>query len=297
MSAPGEGVGAALAQAEMAADPCAVHGEGIIWDPSPGVIRLVDMLAGDVLTLDGETGEVSRLHVGSVAAAIRPRMAGGLVIAVERGFTMLDGASGVIAPGPELWSDPTVRMNDGACDPGGRFFCGSMAYDAAPSRGALYRLEPDRTVTQVLGAVTISNGLAWTQDGTTAYYVDSPTQRIDAFNYDVASGSLIDRRPVVRIDERDGTPDGLTLDADGFIWVALWGGSAVRRYSPGGRLDGVVELPISQVTSCAFGGPSLDELYISTSRHGINDEDQPQAGAIFRHRPLIAGTPPFMYAG
>jgi sugar lactone lactonase YvrE len=281
----------------MATDPCAFHGEGVIWDPSPGVVRWVDMLAGDILALDGKTGDVSRLHVGSVAAAIRPRMAGGLVIAVERGFAMLDPGSDATSPMPELWRDPTVRMNDGACDPAGRFFAGSMAYDEAPGRGTLYRLDPDRTVTPVLESVAISNGLVWTQDGTTAYYVDSQTQRIDAFDYDVASGTLTDRRPIAKIDERHGTPDGLTIDADGFIWVALWGGFAVRRYSPRGRLDGVVEVPVSQVTACAFGGHALDELYISTSRLGFKAEDQPQAGAVFRHRPGVMGVLPFMYAG
>lgn len=283
--------------AEAVTDPSATHGEGVIWDPSPGVVRWVDMLEGDVLTLNLATGRVTRLHVGSVAAAIRPRVGGGLVIAVERGFALLDAGSGSAQPLPAIWTDRTVRMNDGACDPVGRFFCGSMAYDESPGRGALYRLDPNRSVTTVIENVTISNGLAWAPDGATAYYVDSPTQRVDAFDYDPSSGTLFDRRPVVSVRAGEGTPDGLTVDADGFIWVAIWGGGTVHRYSPTGRLDGIVRVPASQVTACAFGGPTLDELYIATSRLGLAADDQPQAGALFRYRPGVPGVAPYQYAG
>jgi sugar lactone lactonase YvrE len=282
---------------ELASGPCAHHGEGIIWDPSPGEVRWVDMLAGDVLTLDERTGSVRRLHVGSVVAAIRPRASGGLVLALERGFATLDPGSSIVNPMPEIWRDPTVRMNDGACDPTGRFFCGSMAYDEAAGRGALYRLDPDGTVVRILESVTISNGLAWSADGSIAYYVDSATQRIDVFDYDAATGLLLERRNVVEIEEDDGAPDGLTIDEEGFIWVALWGGSAVRRYSPSGRLDGVIELPVRQVTACCFGGPELDVLYISTSRLGLDATREPEAGAVFLDRPGVRGLPPFLFAG
>jgi sugar lactone lactonase YvrE len=282
---------------EMVTDPCAEHGEGVIWDVSAARIRWVDMLAGDVLSLDDATGQVSRLHVGTVASAIRPRVDGGLVIAVERGFALLSADSHDIEILPEIWTDPTVRMNDGACDSGGRFYCGSMAYDAAPHRGALYRLDPTRTVTRVLDAVTISNGLAWSPDGTVAYYVDSATQRVDAFTYDVEAAALTERRPIVTIDEADGTPDGLTVDGEGYLWVAMWAGSAVRRYDPGGRLDRVVEIPARHVTACAFGGPGLADLYITTSRLGLAADVDPLAGALFRFRPGVQGLAVRPFAG
>src|SRR5215213_8514930 len=143
-------------------DPVAFHGEGPVWSQRWGSLRWVDMLAGDVLSLTA-SGEVDRRHVGAVAAAVRPRTRGGAVIAVERGFALEDG-DGTVTPLPEVWSDPGVRMNEGGCDPDGRFWCGSMAYDQAPGAAAMYRLDPDGAVSRVLDGITVSNGLAWSPD-------------------------------------------------------------------------------------------------------------------------------------
>lgn len=158
--------------AEQVTEVCAHHGEGPVWDAAAGVLRWVDMLCGDVLSMAPGDGGIARRHVGAVAAALRPRGGGGLVIAVERGFALLDPGASQPRTMPELWTDPSVRMNDGGCDPQGRFYCGSMAYDAAPGRGALHRLDPDGATHRVLTGVTISNGLAWSADGATAYYID-----------------------------------------------------------------------------------------------------------------------------
>lgn len=285
-----------MTDCEQVTDPLANHGEGVIWDAPAGLVRWVDMLEGDILATAPDGQSVSRLNVGKVAAAIRPRAEGGLVVAVERGFALLDPDSDAPRDLGELWSDVGIRMNDGACDPQGRFYCGSMAYDAAEGRGALYRLDPDGSVAQVLTRVTISNGLAWSRDGTIVYYVDSATQRIDAFDHDPERGQLHNRRPVVTIPAAVGTPDGMTLDAEGFLWVAMWGGSAVHRYSPTGRLDGTIKLPARQVTSCAFGGPALDELYVTTSRLGLDSGEDPLAGALFRCRPGVQGLAPYPFA-
>jgi sugar lactone lactonase YvrE len=162
----------------------------------------------------------------------------------------------------------------------------------SPGAGRLYRLEPDRTVSVVLDSVTCSNGLAWSPDRQTAYYVDSPTQRIDAFDPD-----LTGRRPFVTVPAEDGLPDGLTVDAEGGVWVAFYGGSAVRRYAPDGSVSEVLELPVTQVTACTFGGPALDELYITTSRENVADGEQPEAGSVFRARPGVTGLPVLPFAG
>ena len=154
-------------------------------------------------------------------------------------------------------------MNEGGCDPAGTFYCGSMAYDQARGAGALYRLDRDGTAHRVLDEVTVSNGLEWSPDGSLAYYDDTDTHRTDVFDWSPETG-LTERRPFVRY-VQDELPDGLTVDAEGGVWVAFYGGSAVRRYSPEGRLDAVIELPTPQVTACTFGGPDLDELYITTS--------------------------------
>lgn len=281
--------------AEQITDVCTQHGEGPVWDASTGLLRWVDMLRGDVLSLATASGTPSRRHVGTVAAALRPRRSGGMVLALERGFAIDDTRSVRVLP--ELWTQSTIRMNDGGCDPQGRFYCGSMAYDSSPGQGALYRLDPDGAVHTVLTGVTISNGLAWSPDGATVYYIDSATRRVDAFDFNPVTGGFGDRRTVVEISAEHGMPDGMTVDADGGLWVALWGGGAVHRYTPHGRLDAVVTLPVSQVSACTFGGPTHTDLFITTSRQGVPDGEQPPAGALFRVQPGLAGLPAATFAG
>src|SRR5690242_12161547 len=282
-------------RAEQLTGPCAEHGEGPVWDAAAGVLRWVDMLRGDVLTLDA-AGTVGRRHVSDVAAAIRPRAGGGLVAAVERGFALLDD-SGQIELEQAAFDDPACRMNDGGTDRQGRFFCGSMAYDMTSPRGALYRYDQDGKIGIVLDGVTVSNGIAWTLDGEQMYYIDSATQRVDVFDYHTAAGIPAGRRPHVRIDPDAGMPDGMALDAEGGAWVALWRGRAVHRYRRDGRLDAVVELPADLVTACAFGGLELNELYITTSRMGMDPGVQPPAGALFRVSPGVRGLPCAEFAG
>jgi sugar lactone lactonase YvrE len=279
-------------RAERITDAVAYHGEGPVWSPSWGGLCFVDMLAGDVLALAAD-GSVERRHVGEICAAVRPRSGGGAVFGVERGFA-LEEADGTLTALNELWADTTVRMNEGACDPDGRFYCGSMAYDKRAGGGALYRLDPDGSVVVVLEGVTISNGLDWSPDGTRAYYNDTDTFRVDAFDYDRDAG-LTGRRPFVGLGE--ARPDGLTVDAEGGVWVALSNGGAVRRYTPDGALDDIVELPVKKVTACTFGGSSLDELFITTSREGLEPGDEPLAGSLFRAAVGVRGLPVREFAG
>ena len=277
--------------AEQVTDPVAYHGEGPVWSERWGGLRWVDMLAGDVLSLAAD-GTVERRRVASVAAALRPRRGGGAVLGIERGFALED-ADGTIVRLDELWTDERLRMNEGACDPDGRFYCGSMAYDKQPGAGALYRLDPDRSVHAVLEGVTISNGLDWSPDGSLAYYNDTDTGRVDVFDYERDAG-LRDRRPFV---ETGARPDGLTVDDEGGVWVALANAGAVRRYAADGALDEVVELPVTKVTACTFGGPELDQLFITTSREGLDPGAEPQAGSLFRAIPGVRGRPVGEFAG
>lgn len=278
-------------RAEQLTEPLAYHGEGPVWSDAWGGLRWLDMLAGDVLSLASD-GTVTRRHVDTVVAAVRPRRRGGAVIGVERGFA-LEGADGTVTVLDPLWSDERVRMNEGGCDPDGRFYCGSMAYDVRPGAGALHRLDPDGSTTTVLDAVTISNGLEWSPDGSRAYYVDTATGRVDVFDYD-REGGLSGRRPFVA--SLDG-PDGLTVDVEGGVWVALYGGGSVHRYAPDGTLDEVVELPVTKVTACAFGGPGLDRLFITTSREHLEPGAEPEAGALFTCTPGVGGVAVRGFAG
>jgi sugar lactone lactonase YvrE len=280
-------------RAERLTDAVAYHAEGPVWSDRWGGLRWVDMLDGDVLSL-ADDGSIERRHVGTIAAALRPRRAGGAVIAVEKGFVLEapDGSVTVLDP---VWTEEPVRMNEGGCDPDGRFWCGSMAYDRRPGGGTVYRLDPDGSVHLGFDGVTISNGLEWSPDGGLAYYVDTPTHRVDVLDYDRDTG-LTGRRPFVRLSD-DERPDGLTVDAEGGVWVAVNGSGAVHRYSPDGVLDGVVEVGARQVTACAFGGPGLDQLFITTSREDLAPDDDPPAGSLFRADVGVRGRPVREFAG
>jgi sugar lactone lactonase YvrE len=278
-------------EAEQVTGPVAFHGEGPVWSSRWGGLRWVDMLAGDVLALT-PGGDVVRTHVGDVAAALRPRRGGGAVIGVRRGFA-LEGPDGTVTHLPELWGGDEIRMNDGGCDPDGRFHCGTMAYDERPGAGVLYRLDPDGSVAVVLEGVTISNGLEWSPDGARAYYVDTPPREISVFAYDRARG-LHDRRRFAAV---ESLPDGLTVDAEGGVWVALYDGRAVVGLGPDGTPETRVPVPAGRVTACTFGGDDLDRLFITTSREGLSPGEEPCAGSLYAADVGVRGLPAREFAG
>ena len=273
-------------------------GEGPVWDARSSRIAWVDITAKRIHLTDPLSGATETIEVPLAVGAVAPRAVGGFVAALQDGFWVVgDGSAERIATIAE--ARPGLRFNDGKCDPAGRFWAGTMAHAAPPGAGGLYRLDRDGSATLVLDGVTISNGLAWSQDGRTMYYIDTPTQRIDAFSYILETGEIGDRRPEVHIPPEAGAPDGMTVDVEGGLWVALWGGGAVHRYL-NGRLDRVIELPVSQPTSCCFGGADMDELYITSAWEGLPPGErvaQPLAGALFRVRPGVRGTPPAVFVG
>jgi len=275
-------------RAERLTDSICYHAEGPFWSSAWGGLRWVDLLAGDVMALR-EDGSAERRPTGSpVVACVRPRAGGGAVLAVEKGFALED-PEGAVTVLPPLWDAP-IRMNEGAVAPDGSFLCGSMAYGATPGAAALWRLHPDGRTERVLEDLTISNGLAFSADGSRAYYVDTPTGRVDVMDWDDAAG-LVDRRPFADVASLgvDGHPDGLTLDAAGHVWVALHSGSAVIGLDGAGRLAERIEVGARQVTACAFGGEDLRTLFITTSREGLDADDDPQAGSLFTAVPGVQG--------
>ena len=283
---------------EVLVDANARLGEGALWDARSGKLAWVDILGRRMYLTDPETGATESIEVPLDIGTIVPRRAGGFVAALEDGFWIVgDGASRRIASIAE--AGPGLRFNDGKCDPAGRFWAGTMAYDEAPGAGCLYRLDGRARVTRMLENVTISNGMAWSRDARTMYYIDTSTHRIDVFDYALSTGEISNRRPHVWIPPALGSPDGMTIDADGGLWVALWGGGAVHRYVDG-RLDRVIELPVSQPTSCAFGGPDLDQLFVTSAWKDLSAgarRAQPLAGSLFRCRPGVRGVQPFAFAG
>src|SRR4051794_29232531 len=213
--------------AEQLGDPHAYHGECAVW--FDGALHYVDMLAGDVLQMATDGSLAGRTKVGGIAATLRPRTTGGFAVAVDRGLALID-ADGSQTTLPEVWSDVGVRMNEGNTDPFGGFYLGSMAYSKVDGGGRLYRFDPSGEVTVILEAVTISNGFDWSADYSQAYYIDTPTHRIDVF--DVAGpGTLEGRRTLIDLSDYEGGPDGMTVDAEGGIWVAFYGGGSVRRFA------------------------------------------------------------------
>lgn len=282
--------------AERLTDSVAHHAEGPCWSPSWGGLRWVDMTAGDVLSFGAE-GEVLRTHVDDVVACVRPRATGGAVLAVERGLALED-PDGAVGPPELLWSSPQLRMNEGGVAPDGSLYVGSMAYDQAEGAATLYRVRPDLTWEEVLPGVTVSNGIAWSPDGALAYYNDTPTGKVDVFDWSEAAG-LTNRRTFVvpQPEEGDVYPDGLTVDSAGAVWVALYGAGQVHRYTASGELDSVVEVGARQSTACCLGGDDLRTLYITTSRENLAPDEDLAAGSLFSVRVDVPGLPVLPFAG
>ena len=278
----------------------ALVGEGPVWDPRVGRLLWVDIPNDTVFSTDPATGETERRDVGRAVGIVLPRASGGYVAAMQDGFYTLsdDGRTELIAPVEA--EDPRTRLNDGEIDPQGRFWAGTMGWEAEPNAGALYRLGPDGTVTKMVGDVTISNGLGWSPEGTTMYYVDTVTHRVDQFDFDPVSGNIENRREFVTIRHGGGRPDGLTVDREGAVWVATWPGYGVHRYLPDGTLDAIIPLPVSNVSSIELGGPDLRDAFITTAWELLSDEEhtaQPLAGSLFHTRVDVPGQPRALFAG
>jgi sugar lactone lactonase YvrE len=276
--------------------------EGPLWDARIDALLWVDISPGLVHRLDVATGQDAVVQdMGQPVGCIALRGSGGYVVATERAVAVADDDWAAVDQVAELPGQPArSRTNDGACDPWGCFWVGTLADDDHPGTAALYRIDAERAVTQVLDGVSVSNGIDWSPDRSTMYYVDSDTRRIDVFDTDPDDGHVSGRRPLVEIEVPGAVPDGLTVDAEGFLWVALWDGARVRRYAPDGRLDRAVLLPAARVTSVAFGGPGLDALYVTTATDRLSAAQlarQPLAGSIFVHDPGVRGRPPNAWAG
>ena len=283
-------------------------GERPVWDHQRSCLLWVDINAGRLHEYRPDAGNQLVLELAgegraTAIGAAAPRLGGGYVLAAADGFR-LTGPGGELEAGPLVPPGMTadVRFNDGACDPAGRFWAGTVAHDRRPGAGALYRLGPGGTITTVLEGITESNGLGWSPDGTRFYYIDSGEHepRVRAFGFDPATGALGRSRDLVTFPAGATVPDGLVVDAAGCLWVALWGGGAVHRYSPDGELLAAYPVPVSQPTCPAFGGPDLADLYLTTAWEGMAEAEragQPLAGHLLRIRPGALGQRAAAFAG
>jgi sugar lactone lactonase YvrE len=265
---------------EVVVDGRALVGESPVWDATTGTLLWVDILRREIHRYSPARGSDTATRFDATIGAVVPRRDGGLVVAAGLGIALADEVTSTLH-----WLADGARgdrMNDAACDPAGRLWAGTLTIEQRPGAAALYRLD-GAALTTVIGDVTLSNGLAWSLDGTTMYYADTPTERVDAFDYDVERGEIAGRRTFVDLHDVPGRPDGLTVDSQGGVWVAMARGGAVRHFDADGTSAGVVEIGTPAVTSCAFGGDALRDLYITTACVGLGEADlvrYPRAGAL-----------------
>jgi sugar lactone lactonase YvrE len=282
--------------AEPVGDVTAVLGEGPYWRPEDEALLWVDVARGLLHMTRVQLGETITIELDPVSAAF-PAVGGGIVTAGGHRLTLRATRPGEGWAGRTIAEAPArdgVRFNDAAVDPAGRVWVGSMDIKEKEPLGTLYRLDTGGTLTPVVKGATVSNGIGWSPDGTRMYYNDSPLRRIDMFDYDQATGEAFGGRVFADLSRADGFPDGLTVDADGYVWVAMFAGGALRRFTPAGHQDAVLPLPVSQPTSCAFGGPGMADLFVTTAYRDLTEAQraaEPLAGRLLRLRPGPVGLP------
>jgi sugar lactone lactonase YvrE len=275
--------------------------EGPVWDERFQALYWVDIDAMKVNKYETATGIGSVTDVGQYVGAMALREKGGAILALHHGFYFMD-AGGCLSPicDPESGL-PDNRFNDGKCDSAGRFWAGTLDMNGRKGMGSLYCVDADLSVRRVLAGVSVSNGIAWSPDNTTMYYIDTPTRKVDAFDFDLDTGAVSNRRTAVVFPNTHGFPDGMTADIEGMLWVAEFGGSRVSRWDPrAGRFIEAIDIPVRKVTSCAFGGADMDELFITTDRRMLTPaeiEIQSGAGRVFKAKTGTTGAKSYRFGG
>jgi len=280
----------------------ALVGEGVLWNNHKKVCYWVDILSNEVYIYDPATDTNRTIHTCQPVGTVVPRALGGLTVALHNGFANIDLETEKMTPigkDPE-WDIPANRFNDGKCDPAGRLWAGTMEFGGATGEGSLYCLDADHSVSKKVENVSISNGIVWSHDSETMYFVDSLAMNVRAYDYDIDTGNIGNERVVVK-NEGEGIFDGMAIDEDGLLWIAVFGGWGVRVYNPdSGELVRDIRLPVEQVTACAFGGDDLNELYITSAAYLLDEQrlaQQPLAGSLIKIDPGTSGVPSYNYAG
>jgi len=281
---------------ELLYDIKATLGEGPVWDSRTQTLYWLDILNKRIYA----NGDVF-LETDETIGCIAPRKSGGLILTKRFSFWTCESDSPKLTLLSALTDEPpNNRFNDGKCDPCGRFLAGTMDMGEKDPNGSLYSFN-GKSVTKLLSGVTISNGLTWSPDHKTFYYIDTPTREIKAFDYDLETGAIADPRVVVRVPESLGWPDGMTSDTQGNLWIAMWGGAQVTKWNPvTGQLLERIPVPAKNVSSCVFGGKNRNELYITSARVGLDEEtlkQYPMTGGVFRLETNVEGMPVFEFAG
>ncbi|MCW5519396.1 SMP-30/gluconolactonase/LRE family protein [Aureitalea sp. L0-47] len=272
----------------------ALLGEGAIWNHEKQELYWVDILGKSVNIYNPSNKSNREFPLPFRVGTVVPQTDSTAVVALDNGIYILNTLNRLLTPLSDVEADvPTNRFNDGKCDPNGNLWIGSMHLEQTEPAANLYKVAPDGTTTKMLDNITISNGIVWSKDGKTMYYIDSPTSEIRAYDFDLETSTISNERVVVEVDEEDGTLDGMAIDEEDKLWVGLWNGNAVARFNPeNGKLMEKIEVPAHNVTACAFGGENLDILYITTARIDMTEEElekYPLAGSIFSVKPGVKG--------
>jgi sugar lactone lactonase YvrE len=285
---------------EVAVPARAYVAEGPLWDGETQTLIWVDILDGHIHRFDPSTGADSSVrvdtHVGAAVTTAGPQ----LLLAVTDGFALLDEATAALTEIAVVDPRPTHRMNDGTVDSRGRFWAGTMGYEPKLGTAALFRLDTDFSTQVMISGVGLSNGLGWSPADDAFYYVDSVTQTIRSYSWDPDTGTISNAKVLVDVPDSDGAPDGLAVDVDGCLWVAMFGGGSVHRYTPDGRLDRRLDLPTRGITCVEFGGAELSTLYITTATYGMSPQEldsDPLAGFVFAAEVGAQGLPAHAFAG
>lgn len=281
--------------------PCSL-GESTLWSPTEQALYWTDIVGGWIHRLDGSSHQVSSWTTSAAPGSLGlTGDSGKLLVGMQDGFSIFDTAAESETVIATCEADrPNVRLNDGKMDRAGRFWCGSMSDPDREPVGILYRLTADGKCDPMRDGITVPNAICWSPDSRVMYFADTPTQKILAFDYDIASGEIENERIFVDVPEERGRPDGATVDAEGFLWSACIFGGRLARYDPDGKLEREIELPVAQPTCCAFGGPDLDTLYISTATIRMTDAQRsadPMAGCLFACQPGVKGIAETVFGG
>lgn len=281
-------------ETKLVLDSKARLGEGAIWNHNNNRLYWIDIEQGVLNIFDTDDKVNKMIDLGQRVGTVVPAKNGDVLLALQNGIFNLDEKTQdlkmIVSPEDSI---STNRFNDGKCDPKGRFWVGSMSLKGRKGAGSLYKVDHDLTVTRMLDSVTISNGIAWSPNGKKMYYIDTPTRKVMEYNYDLKNGTISHPRVAIEIPDSLGMPDGSTIDSKGNLWIAMWGGSMVTCWElSSGKLLQTIDVPVKNVTSCAFGGQELDILFITTARQGLSNEDlkkYPNSGGIFAVRPGVKG--------
>ncbi len=289
-------------QVELCLESKAVIGEGPCWHPEKKLFYWVDIFSKKLFICRPKTRTRRIIKLPEMVGCVVPRKSGGVIVALQNGIAALDIETEKLTYLLEIEKHlPANRFNDGKCDPAGRLVVGTMAIQATPGAGALYSIDKNLQVKKLLDNLCISNGMGWSLDYSIFYFIDSPTRKVMAFDYNLETGDIRNKRVIITVPKVMGVPDGMTVDEKGMLWIALWGGSCVSRWNPlTGKLLQIFPIPALNASSCTFGGLEMDELYITTARQGMNKAQLnkfPLSGSIFRFKTDIKGMKNFIFTG